>query len=111
MAWLGAEQPSGESIAGHSLLAQATTHYKTITLSGTPILGHRALNLDGLRPSPWRSAWFGDSHVLDAFSVVRRSSDEDKRTLPGERVWEGDYIRIFAERHLVAGEPYDPLRA
>ena len=48
MDWIGARPPDAAALAGRTVVAQGKTRLEAITNTGGAVLGHRALELEGL---------------------------------------------------------------
>jgi hypothetical protein len=93
MAWADTSPPTPDSIAGCSTLVQQyDSHVRDIA---GPILGHRALALDGLEPWLWLNARDGDGRnphgrpsVLRGYDQLREASAAEHRALrDAGRIW------------------------
>lgn len=101
MDWTGPEPPTGESIAGHGLLAQGMMHVAAIRGTGGLILGQRDLELDriaGLRhvsPPGGGTVW-----LYEGGRRLRPATVEESRTLPVLGGWGHRFIHALAENRF-----------
>ncbi len=98
MDWHSPSPPTNETIANAKCLQQAKAHIITIVKSGGAILGHRALQLDGIEPWLFRGAkHHHNSYVQRGIELVRPQTREDD-SLPVITVWGYNVPTILAER-------------
>ena len=101
MQWVGESPPTEDSIAGAALLDQAQAHIKTILETGPAILGHRALERDGIEPRLEVSHRRGGTVWLQrGYERRRRATAEEAATLPVFSTWGYRFIALVAESRL-----------
>lgn len=114
--WLDSKPPSVESIAGAKLLSfearqhNGTTtnelavgmmHIKAIAELGGQILGHRALEDDGIELPTLLSAHGGEgTEILFGANTLRTAKQEEWGKLQVLEAWGYDFIQQLAEHHL-----------
>jgi hypothetical protein len=102
MDWSGSGSPTGEAIAGHGLLAQGMMHVAAIRDVGNPIVGQRALELDGitgLRQVSHRGG--GTVWLYEGGQRLRPATADERAILPVMSVWGRQFIQVLAEKHFV----------
>jgi len=99
--WHSLEPPTSDSIALAPCVAQGQVHLKAITESGGAILGHRALDDDGIEPWLFRGAhgWQNSSVQLGFFLVRPQQSDDSE--LPVFSTWGFDVAVNIADARFV----------
>lgn len=101
MDWCGTAPPSADDLAGRGALAWGVMHVRAITELGGAILGHRPLELDGLRAPEQLSAMGGaGAMILDGARSVRVAREDEWGTLPVLAYWGYDAIQRLAEAKL-----------
>jgi hypothetical protein len=101
MQWVGTAPPTEDSLAGAVLLDQAQAHIKTILETGRAILGHRALERDGVEPRLEVSHRKGGTVWLQrGYERLRPATSEEAATLPVFSGWGYRFIALLAESRL-----------
>jgi hypothetical protein len=101
MQWVGKSPPTEDSIAGAIPLDQGQAHIKTILETGPAILGHRALERDGIEPRLEVSHRKGGTVWLQrGYERLRRATGEEAATLPVFSSWGYRFIALVAESRL-----------
>ena len=99
--WHCAEPPTPESIALAPCVAQGHVHLKAITETGGSVLGHRALDADGIQPWLFRRAHgWQNSKVQLGFIPLRPQQPEDC-DLPVFSTWGFDFAASIADARFV----------
>ena len=99
--WVASSPPTSTAIAGASCVAQGHFHIKAITETGGELLGHRLLDLDGIRPWLFRGAYgWQNSSVQEGFVPIRPQTLADDK-LPVFSTWGYNVIREIAEARFV----------
>lgn len=99
--WVSPSPPTLENISGAECVAQGHVHIKAITETGGAIIGHRALELDGIAPWLFRGAHgWQNSFVQDGLIPVRPQTPEDE-VLPVFSTWGYDFALGIAEARFV----------
>jgi hypothetical protein len=104
--WQGSSEPTGESIAGGSFLAQGIMHIRSITTTGGSISGHRDFSLDSL--GSW--TFICGNKIQRGFRFVRPWCLDDNKHFTSLSWWSYDLIQIKANQYFVdyvanAGKP------
>ena len=93
--------PNSEAIAGAMCLSQGQAHLKVVTESGGCILGHRALELDGIEPWEFRGAEFHVNSHLHKGLRPERPQERSDSSLPVLSTWGYRMPVIIAEAQFV----------
>lgn len=99
--WHASSPPTSASIAGAGALEQGIMHLLAITSSGGEVLGHRALDLDGLEPG----TFVNGNMVHKGFTRLRDWRLDDTVRYPGLSWWGYDVIQILAHKHFLGHVP------
>jgi hypothetical protein len=98
--WVDGAPPTFGSIAGAGRFAQGFAHIKAITTTGGRVLGHRALEADGIGPALWRSHDAGGTvWVYEGARRLGPATAAD-RDLPVMSTWGFAVISVLADEHF-----------
>lgn len=100
--WSGSGPPTGEAIAGCRIIAQGRMHVVAIGDTGSLIIGHRDLELDGLtglREISHRAG--GTVWLYEGGRQLRPATADERCTLPVMSVWGRQFIQLLAEKHFI----------
>lgn len=101
MDWVSDRPPTSDGLAGARLRAQGFVHVKAIQATGGEVLGIRALELDAIQPTLWRTtASDHDPWVYQDIVRLRRAEAADS-SLPIIQHWGFKLIERFAEHAFV----------
>jgi hypothetical protein len=95
--WQGLSEPTTESIAGCSFIAQGVMHIRAIMRTGGRSLGHRDFALDSL--GPWTFIY--GSEIRLGFRFVRPWNREDNWRIPTLSAWSPDAIQVMANQYFI----------
>ena len=102
--WIGDAPPTGEAIAGTSILHFGIMHVKAITETGGEVLGERPLALDGIELPLLHSAMGLSAELLRGADAIRPVPPNEWGTLPVIVYWAYGFIEELAEQ-LAASRP------
>lgn len=104
--WVGVVPPSSDQIAGRRTLEQGQAHIKAITCTGGAILGHRALELDGIEPDYFLSESPGKNCRLQrGYEDLGKASRADQEKFDVFSTWGYSVIQVRAEEHFCHASP------
>lgn len=99
--WHAPVPPTADSIARCQTIKQGVMHVLAITSTGGQVLGHRALELDGIEPFEM----INGNVVQRGFDPVRAWERRDNDLLPTFSTWGYNMISQYAHKNFLGYVP------